>query len=319
MKAFISYAHHDKAALERLHTHLRPLQRDGHIDWWHDNDILAGGELDREISEQLENCELFIALVSPDFLASNYCYEREMRRAVERCEEGTLRIVSIIIEPCYWKSTPLAKFKVLPDDGRAVSEWPNPNNAYLNVVEELRRIVEDEPIEAPSNSTKQTAAPEDAPHVQKATPTRYRARRDFDEIDRADFRKEAFATFSEFFKESVAEVDRTDGLRGRFQPIEAGGFTCTVVNRNLQRNRDAHITVRMSAGRGAGFGDIYYSFSENAPENSANGWFSIASDDYELFLERIAMMGNQDDRMSPQQAAEALWKEFIAQAGIDYD
>ena len=151
MKAFISYSHKDIAALDRLHTHLASLGREGQIDAWFDREILAGGELDAEIAEQLESCELFLLLVSPDFLASDYCVEREMERALERHHAGEARVVPIIVEPCDWasSSSSLRQLKVLPRDGKPVSEWTNENNAYVDVVKELRRIlVADEAIPA---------------------------------------------------------------------------------------------------------------------------------------------------------------------------
>ena len=99
MKAFISYSRKDEAALERLHIHLAVLRREGHIDEWFDREILAGGEIDAEIAERLESSELFLLLVSPDFLASDYCVEREMERALERHRSGEARVVPIIVEP----------------------------------------------------------------------------------------------------------------------------------------------------------------------------------------------------------------------------
>ena len=84
MRAFISYSHNDKAALDRLHVHLKNLTREGRIETWYDRNILAGGELDAEIERELEASDLFLLLVSPDFIASDYCVEREMRRALER-------------------------------------------------------------------------------------------------------------------------------------------------------------------------------------------------------------------------------------------
>ena len=117
-KAFISYSHLDEKALERLHTHLATLRRDGQLTAWYDRKILAGGMIDNEVASNLSDSELFLALVSPDFLASNYCYEREMEIALKRHDEGSLRVVPIILEACDWKSTPLGKLKIIPKDGK---------------------------------------------------------------------------------------------------------------------------------------------------------------------------------------------------------
>ena len=36
MKAFISYSHKDETALDRLHVHLKQLERDGKLESWTD-------------------------------------------------------------------------------------------------------------------------------------------------------------------------------------------------------------------------------------------------------------------------------------------
>ncbi|RZP20266.1 MAG: toll/interleukin-1 receptor domain-containing protein [Erythrobacter sp.] len=314
MRAFISYSHRDAEALDRLHTHLKPLVREGQIETWFDRDILAGDELDADITEQLETCELVLLIVSPDFLASDYCVEREMQRALQRHDASEARVVPIIIEPCDWTSSPLRKLKAVPKDGKPVSEWTNENNAYLDVVQELRRI-----LEAGVMPKAQTA-----PHVPEAVSIeqpqarRYRVQRDFDEIDRSDFRERAFQMIRDYFQRATAEIDSIEDLRGRFTPLSDTSFTCTIVNRARDRGV-AHITVHRCSTR-YGFGDITYSFEENAPDNTSNGGFSIEADEYELFLtERSFGYGEQDARLSPEDAAENLWTIFLQNAGVTYD
>ena len=96
MKAFISYSHRDQGMLDRLHAHLAMLRREGGISDWYDRKIAAGGDIDREVAQQLDDCRIFLALVSPDFLDSGYCYEKEMARAIERHEAGEITIVPIM-------------------------------------------------------------------------------------------------------------------------------------------------------------------------------------------------------------------------------
>jgi TIR domain len=309
-KAFISYSHADEHALERLEKHLAVLLREKTLVQWVDQKILAGGEINAEISKNLEACDLFIALVSPDFLASNYCYEREMTRAIERHDAGRLRLVPIIVQPCDWKSSPLQRFKALPKDGKPVSDWTNENNAWLNVVTQLRRLIED--ADAPPADH---GSPQPAGRSEKAQ--KYRVKRDFDEVDKMEYREQAFAATREYFQNATAEVAGIEGIKSRFVKLGDDGFTCTVVNRARQRGGTAHITVYCKSGR-HGFGDIYYSFEERAERNSANGWLTIETDDYDLFLKHGGMITESSDaKLSPRAAAEQLWEEFLNHAGID--
>lgn len=309
MKAFISYSHKDGWALERLHTHLAVLRREGQIDAWFDRNILAGDELDGEIEEQLEASDLFCLLVSPDFLASDYCYEREMARALERHDAGESRVVPIIVEPCDWLASPLHKLKALPRDGKPVSEWTNHNNAFLDIVTELRRILTQD------DSTTTTEVPELGGRQSHAP--RYRIKRDFDEIDVSDFRASAFDTIRTYFERAITEIDQIEGLRARYLSTGPLSFTCTLINRGTDRGT-AHITVHGRSGN-MGFSDLYYSFSENAPANTANGGFNIESDDYDLFLKSGPFgFGAEDQRLTPEQAAEQLWTDFLDRAGVSH-
>lgn len=141
MKAFISYSHKDKNYLDELHKHLAVMRRDGLITEWTDSEVFPGGELESEILQAVESCEMFLMLISPDFLASDFCVEQEMERAFERFDIEGIKVIPIIVEPCDWKSTSLKTIKALPKDGKPISEWPNKNNAYVDIIKELRNIL----------------------------------------------------------------------------------------------------------------------------------------------------------------------------------
>jgi hypothetical protein len=308
-KAFISYSHVDERALERLTNHLAVLRREKALVQWFDQKILAGGKIDGEISKQLGESAIFLALVSADFLASNYCYEQEFSRAVAMEEAGKLRIVPIIVEPCEWQRTPLQRYKALPKDGKPVSEWTNENNAWLNVVSELRRVIEE-------GEASRSKAPVPLAASSKPKGQKYRVKRDFDDVDRMTFRDKAFATLRDYFEKAAAEVAEIEEIKSRFLKLGDDGFTCTVVNRARQHGA-AHITVYCGGGRHS-FGDITYSFQERAERGTANGWLSIVWDDYDLFLEDSSMRrGGEEVRLTPHAAAQQLWEEFLGQAGVE--
>lgn len=311
MEAFISYSHQDAAALERLHVHLATLKRDGLVTTWYDRNILAGDDLDEEISAHLESSGLFLLLVTPDFLNSDYCVEREMGRALERQAAGEARVIAIIAEPCDWQSTPLAKVKVVPCDGRAVSEWTNPNSAFLDTIREIRRA-----IEADQKGPSPRVELFDRSAVTVTAQNRYRAKRDFDDIDRSEFREAAFVTMRKYFRQAVEELDSIEDFRGRFRDLSATSFGCTIVNRARDRGT-AHITVHMRAGDKYGLGDIYYSFEENSASNSAHNTFVIGHDEFELFLTSGHFgMAREMPKLSPEVASEGVWVEMLEKAGI---
>ncbi len=315
MKAFISYSHKDATHLERLHVHLAALRREGKIVAWHDRKILAGDNIDKEVDRNLGDSDLFLALVSPDFIASNYCHDIEMQEAIARHEAGKMRLIPIIVEPCDWQSTPLGRFKAIPHDGKPVSEWQNQNSAFVSIVMALRNIVADETtgIAVPLVSISTPIANPPA-----STDRRYRVKRDFDAIDKNDFRDQAYKAIRDYIQASIAEIDGVENIRARFMDINACGFTCTILNR-LRGQSVGHITVYAKTGS-MGMWDIYYSSTENAPPNTANGGFNIGTDDYELYLSADSFVHTQrgQDRLTPLQAAQIIWDKLLEQVGISH-
>src|SRR5947209_2994948 len=143
VKIFCCYAHEDEPLLNKLKSHLKPLQRQGLIEVWHDRDIRAGTEWEREVSEQLDTAQIVLLLVSPDFMNSDYCYGIEMKRALERHERGEARVIPIILRPVYWQGEPLGKLQALPTDAKPVmsSNWHYQDEAFFNVIEGIRKVV----------------------------------------------------------------------------------------------------------------------------------------------------------------------------------
>jgi hypothetical protein len=141
LKVFISYSHKDEALKEELEVHLASLKREGAIEPWQDRDIEAGEEWDDEIRKALEAAQIILLLITPRFLASRYCFDEETRRAMERHQEGTARVIPIIIKPSDWQTSPFSKLQVLPKEGKPVTRWEDQDEAFLNVVQGIRRVV----------------------------------------------------------------------------------------------------------------------------------------------------------------------------------
>jgi hypothetical protein len=313
MKAFVSYSHQDEQYVKTLRKHLALIEREGLIDFWYDREILAGAVLDSDIEEQLETCDLFLAIISPDFISSNYCYEVETSRALARHLEGTMRLVPIIVEPCEWKRTPLKDLKGLPKDNKPVSDWKNPNTAFLDIATELRRILEAKRQTNPTTATLEI-------HAEKSVVKTPRVKRTFDAIDRADFNSNSFIEIREYFIQSAEELNKIDGIKCRIEKYSETSFGGRVINNQYQHG-DSGITVHMSNGS-RGFGDIYFSGAEHANPDTANGWYNIEATDYELLYRGNGMLqiySNEEFIGTANDVARKLWSDFMQSAGIEYD
>ena len=103
IEVFFSYSHEDEELRDQLEKHLAILKRQGVITGWHDRKIGAGTEWKDQIDEHLESAQVILLLVSADFLASDYCYDRELKRAMERHEAGEAREIPVILRSVDWK------------------------------------------------------------------------------------------------------------------------------------------------------------------------------------------------------------------------
>src|SRR6266849_3834468 len=149
LEIFYSYAHADEALRQHMETHLSLLQRQGLISEWHDRQILAGDEWARDIDQHLETASIILLLISPDFLASDYCYDIEMQRALERHKNGEVQVIPVILRPVDWEGAPFAHLQCLPRDARAVTEWDNQDAAFRDIARGIRTAIE----QLPSTST----------------------------------------------------------------------------------------------------------------------------------------------------------------------
>jgi hypothetical protein len=147
---FVSYAHEDDRLWKELGKHLSQLKWEKLINVWHDRDISAGAEWEHEISTHLNTAQIILLLISPDFMASEYCYSVEMKRAVEKHQAGEAYVIPIILRPIYWKGAPFSTLQALPTDAKPITTWPDQDEAFLNVVEGIRETIGKLMVQAPS-------------------------------------------------------------------------------------------------------------------------------------------------------------------------
>lgn len=141
IKIFYSYAHEDKTKRDELEKHLAALTRSGKILTWYDRDIQAGLQWEQEIDTHLNSADLVLLLISHHFMASDYCYGIEMKRALERHAAGEARVIPIILSPVDREETPISSLQSLPASGKPITQWRDRNVAFVNIVQGIREVV----------------------------------------------------------------------------------------------------------------------------------------------------------------------------------
>jgi internalin A len=142
IQLFYSYSRKDETLRDSLDTHLKLLQRQGLIKSWYDRNIDAGDDWKRRIDENLERADIILLLVSANFIASDYCYEKEMKRALERHASGEAQVIPIILRDVDLNGVPFAGIQYLPKNGKAITLWKNRDSAWRNISEGIRKVAD---------------------------------------------------------------------------------------------------------------------------------------------------------------------------------
>lgn len=330
-KLFFSYCHADEALRDRLEVHLSLLKNQGQISTWHDRGITAGSSVDAAIDENLESADVILLLVSADFIASRYCYSIEMKRALERNDDGTARVIPVILEPCDWHSAPFGKLLAVPKDGKAVTTWPNQAEAWTDVTRQIRKVIEElgqhsakPPTTSHAQSTQGIARSTERPgqtngadisnaHLGQERPrsSNLRMKKDFTDYDRDKFLHDSFDYMAKFFDGSLEELAaRNQGVQVRFQRLDAQRFSAVAYR---EGKTVAECSIRVG-GLGGQSPSLTFCYSANAPAGTANEFISVESDTQTMYFKPVGMQFHgkqQNSQLSEQGASEYFWGLFI--------
>jgi hypothetical protein len=307
--AFISYSHRDEVFRQELETHLAPLRRQGLLDQWHDRKMTAGDPLDDTISAHLERADLILMLISADFVASDYCYAKEMARALERHEAREARAISIICRPCDIHGLPFAKFVLLPTDAKAVSSWADRDAAWVDVVQGIRRA-----LNSGAEAARSPRVPQEAGSIPRSEALNRSPlpRRTTDlQLDR--FATNSMRDIGVFFKKELDMLEMRDpAWKGEFHEIDANRFTGQIY---LDETELASCTIFRG---GMGPRTIHYSQGVISAANSWNEALTVEADEGGPYLKPMGMSmhfrGQRPNRMEPFDAAQFLFEMLIDQA-----
>lgn len=142
LKVFISYCHADETLRGELIKHLTPLKHLELVEVWHDRKIPAGTQWAQEISGKLEEADIILLLISIDFINSQYCYDIELERAIEKHEQKSAVVIPIILRSCMWHHTSFSKIQALPKDGKPVCCYQDKDEAFTEIATSVKAIAE---------------------------------------------------------------------------------------------------------------------------------------------------------------------------------
>lgn len=306
---FFSYSHADEDLRDMLEKHLTMLKRQRIIETFHDRCIPLGDELDQTISTELERADVVLLLVSPDFLASTYCYDLEMARALERHNRGEARVIPVILRHCDWRSAPFGKLMATPRDAKPVKSFPDLDEAFLQVAQAIRQAITGSGGQTSASTA--VAWPSSAPPSGQPTSTprssNLRLPRSFTDVEKDRFRNEAFEYIAKYFENSLTELaNRNSNIQANFRRIDANQFTAIGY-----KDGSKVAWCRIFMEHGALGNGIAYCENEYIGVGAFNESLSIESDAEGMYLRSLGMGRQPSGRLTLEGGAELYWGMFI--------
>ncbi|MXY14404.1 MAG: toll/interleukin-1 receptor domain-containing protein [Proteobacteria bacterium] len=318
-KVVFSYSHVDEQLRNELEKHLSPLKRLGRIETWHDRRIVPGEEFDSEIDQHFAEADIVLLLVSPDFIASDYCYEIEMTNSIQRHECGEATVIPVILRPCAWKQLPFGKLLAATPGGKAIVTYTNIDDGFVEVVNAVTRALDELgksesgvlPTASLPGVEAQVASMSSMSHTGSSPRSSNMAiRKEFTDRDRDLACKEGFDYLSRFFANSLEELStRNPELETDFRQRDADSFECSIYQNG---KRISHCGIWRNSGS-SGLGDICYS-SDGISANSWNDSMSVDSDGAILGFTSLmgGMMGqHRDALLTAEGMAEHFWEQLL--------
>ncbi len=313
ISVFISYSHQDEALRDELQLHLEVLRRDGIIDIWHDRSLLAGQEFGSMIDERLNDAQIIVLLISHHFLASQYCYEIELERALQRHQEGSAHVIPVILSECDWRSTPIKKLVVLPKDGKPLTKYPDKNEAFLEVVQDIRTVAQ-----GMGGVKRENPELSFVSHKEGIQPiirsSNLRVKRQFKDHDRDRFLHDTFDYMAKYFEGSLAELsERNQEIETSFRKVDSNKFDAAIY-RNGEKVSSCQIRIDANSPFGGSAGIAY---SADGRPNSHHDMLYVGEGDQTLFMKTSFggisyLNGSRSDReLTAEGAAEHYWSRLM--------
>ena len=112
-QVFISYSHKDTQYREELCNHLKIYLRKSTFNAWSDQQIKPSAKWYDEIQDALARTKVAVFLVSVDFLASDFIWDKELKPLLDEAEKKNIDVLWVPLRPSLVDETPLAQYQAV--------------------------------------------------------------------------------------------------------------------------------------------------------------------------------------------------------------
>lgn len=206
----------------------------------------------------------------------------------------------------------------VPQDGKPISKYPNQNDAFLEIVQAIRRIlkeVENQPdhlFQKPKVSNKSSEQLQNFTN-HKPRSSNLRIKKRFAQQDKDIFLEQSYQYIANYFENSLEELQsRYLKITTKYKRVDTNHFTAKIYNDGKTVSE-----CRIWLEEGDRFtGSIRYAHSSSIGDNSYNESMSVEDDGYMIFLKPMGMsfrkQGEKENRhLSQEGASEYFWEMLV--------
>lgn len=142
MYVFFSYAQQDEYLAQQFLKYFALVQAQRDIQFGHHDTVSIGKMHASVVTTLLEQADLVLLFITPDFIASSRCYESEMPQALALQAAGKAQVIPMLVRPVVaWEHAPFGKLPVLPQDGKPITTWNKREKAWVTLIEQMQELL----------------------------------------------------------------------------------------------------------------------------------------------------------------------------------
>ncbi|MBF0451284.1 MAG: leucine-rich repeat domain-containing protein [Candidatus Magnetomorum sp.] len=144
VQIFISYSHEDSKQLDALILHLRSINKSIINKIWYDQKIRTGNNWRTDIQDAMNNSDVFIFLISPHSISSEFIEQHEIPTILKKKEMGSI-FYPILIRECNWQSKEwIESSQIFSNEGSALwsdNQLSAPDGALTKIVQDIENRI----------------------------------------------------------------------------------------------------------------------------------------------------------------------------------
>lgn len=133
----VLYDLQDDARVTQLNKHLTVLKMTKKIVVHNVHQVKAGEDVIAEAEKNLAIADYILTVISPNLFNEDAAW---LGMTLMALESGK-KVIPVRIEKADVEGTGLEKLRSLPSMNRTVSDFPNPEAAYSDIVDEIKRLI----------------------------------------------------------------------------------------------------------------------------------------------------------------------------------